>query len=626
MATLTVGPGQEYQTINAAVTAAAAGDTIDVSAGTYTNDFVTIDKNLTLESVGGTVDMVATTDPPDGKAIIDEGGAGVSVSISGFDISGAVVPDNNGAAIRYEGGSLTLSNVDIHNNQEGLLGAADPNGQITITDSTFKDNGAGDGYSHNIYVGAIDTFDISGSTVDAANVGHDIKSRAANTTITNNYIEDGPTGNSSYEIDLPNGGNAVITGNVIEKGPDAQNPNAISFGEEGNLYASTSLDVENNTIVSDDTRSGTTAVVNDSGIAATISGNTFWGWTNSSSGPVNPGTNNYPATEPSTIECFCAGTKILTASGETAVEDLAVGTSLVARHAGAAPAIWVGHRRVDCRRHPRPENVWPVRVQRGAFGPDLPHRDLLLSPGHGVLQGGVLIGIRDLINGSTIVQEPCDEVSYWHVEMAQHDIIHAEGLPVETYLDTGNRAAFANGGGAVQLHPDFVRGVYDAKSCARLILPGAECDAAKRLLLDRAAALGFATTLDPAMHLLVDGRPLWPRILGTTRFFDLPPRPQHIRLITRSAVPAWMADGDDHRSLGVAVASIRADGEYIPLTDPRLTEGWHGVEGEGGGTWRWTNGDAGLRVAGTRCLAIAVAGTYTYWPDQPVGADRQQVA
>src|SRR5471032_1700927 len=120
MATLTVGPGQQYQTIEAAVAAAAPGDTVDVSAGTYTNDFVTINKNLTLESVGGTVDMVATIDPPNGKAIIDEGGVGVNVSISGFDISGAVVPGNNGAAIRYEGGSLTLSNVDIHNNQEGL--------------------------------------------------------------------------------------------------------------------------------------------------------------------------------------------------------------------------------------------------------------------------------------------------------------------------------------------------------------------------------------------------------------------------------------------------------------------------------------------------------------------------
>ncbi len=60
--------------------------------------------------------MVATVDPPNGKAIIDEGGAGIAVTINGFDISGAVVPDNNGAAVRYEGGSLTLNNDYFHNN------------------------------------------------------------------------------------------------------------------------------------------------------------------------------------------------------------------------------------------------------------------------------------------------------------------------------------------------------------------------------------------------------------------------------------------------------------------------------------------------------------------------------
>src|SRR6516162_8724153 len=109
---LTVGPGQQYSTIAAAAAAAQAGDTIDVQAGTYINDFVGVYTNVTLQAVGGVVRMIATQDPPNGKAIIDEGGAGVSVTINGFDISGAVVPapDSNGAGIRYEGGSLALNN------------------------------------------------------------------------------------------------------------------------------------------------------------------------------------------------------------------------------------------------------------------------------------------------------------------------------------------------------------------------------------------------------------------------------------------------------------------------------------------------------------------------------------
>ena len=107
---LTVGPGQQYATIQAAVAAASAGDTIDVQAGVYTNDFISIFKDLTLQAVGGIVRLVATVSPPNGKAIIDEGGAGITVTINGFDVSGAAVADKNGAAVRYEGGSLTLNN------------------------------------------------------------------------------------------------------------------------------------------------------------------------------------------------------------------------------------------------------------------------------------------------------------------------------------------------------------------------------------------------------------------------------------------------------------------------------------------------------------------------------------
>src|ERR1019366_10641252 len=57
---------------------------------------------------------------------------------------------------------------------------------------------------------------------------------------------------------------------------------------------------------------------------------------------------------------------------------------------------------------------------------------------------GVLIPIRYLVNGRSIAQEARDEVTYWHVELARHDILLAEGLPAESYLDTGNRDAFAD--------------------------------------------------------------------------------------------------------------------------------------------------------------------------------------
>ena len=81
--------------------------------------------------------------------------------------------DGNGAAIRYEGGNLSLSNDFFHNNQDGLLAASDPNGTITIDDSEFSFNGNGEGNTHNIYVNDIALVTITNSYFHDADIGHD---------------------------------------------------------------------------------------------------------------------------------------------------------------------------------------------------------------------------------------------------------------------------------------------------------------------------------------------------------------------------------------------------------------------------------------------------------------------
>ncbi len=180
------------------------------------------------------------------------------------------------------------------------------------------------------------------------------------------------------------------------------------------------------------------------------------------------------------LACFRQGTRIATARGEVAVEALTA-DDIIPTHFGAAARIgWLGHRRIDCRRHKRPQDVWPVRVAAHAFGEQRPRRDLWLSPDHAVFIDDVLIPIRCLINGTTIVPESCDEVIYWHVELARHDVLLAEGLPAESYLDTGNRGAFDNASGPVMLHADFMRQAWDAATCARQILGGPELDIVQR--------------------------------------------------------------------------------------------------------------------------------------------------
>jgi len=268
MGTVTVVPGQSIQD---AINAAASGDTIDVQAGTYVDQFLTIRTSITLQATGGEVLMRETVSPPDGKAMITESGA--NVAINGFDISGVAVPDGNGAAIRYEGGSLSLSDDYFHDNQEGLLGAADPGGSISIDHSEFASNGDGSGSTHNIYVGAITSFTLTNSYIHDAVVGHEVKSRAANNTITGNRIFDNG-GSASYSIDLPNGGNATISGNTIEQGPNTQNPFIVAYGEEGASNPGTSFAITGDTIVNDDP-SGRFLL--DTATQPTLSGNSVWG-------------------------------------------------------------------------------------------------------------------------------------------------------------------------------------------------------------------------------------------------------------------------------------------------------------------------------------------------------------
>ncbi len=182
------------------------------------------------------------------------------------------------------------------------------------------------------------------------------------------------------------------------------------------------------------------------------------------------------------VACFASGSAIATDGGLVAVEHLAVGDLVVTADGRREAIVWIGHRRVLCARHPRPETVWPVRVAPGAFGPGQPRRSLYLSPDHAVFVDGVLIPVKHLINGSTILQQPRTSVTYWHVELARHEVILADGLACESYLDTGDRASFGNGGPVVRQHPVFGGARWEALACAPLVVTGAALARVRRRL------------------------------------------------------------------------------------------------------------------------------------------------
>jgi len=135
-------------------------------------------------------------------------------------------------------------------------------------------------------------------------------------------------------------------------------------------------------------------------------------------------------------QCFLRGTAILTDCGEKPVEDLRVGDNVALPDGSARPVKWVGRqvfKKSGARWH---EGVVPIRVSRHALDSRTPHSDLYLSPGHALFLNGVLIRVRDLVNGTTIAPVvPADDTSieYYAVLLSTHEVILAEGAAAETF-------------------------------------------------------------------------------------------------------------------------------------------------------------------------------------------------
>lgn len=311
--------------------------------------------------------------------------------------------------------------------------------------------------------------------------------------------------------------------------------------------------------------------------------------------------------------CFCPGTMILTTEGEVPVEALEVGHLVVTASGGARPVRWLGRRRFDLARHVAPALVKPVCVTAGAFGPDLPRRDLSISPGHSIFVEGALIPVRFLLNGTTVAQaQDAATVTYYHVELDEHDVLMAEGLPSESYLDTGNRTDFEQAGQPLALHPTFAPKDW-ADTCAPLIKSGATVENVKRGLLARASGFGHQITEDHDLHVVADGERIEPVRDGEWYRFTIPVGASVLRLQSRRWVPAHLSpESQDDRELGVCVARIEADGAAIALGT--LGPGWHRFDVSGGTSYRWTDGRAALPSA--HIIAVKLCGTARYWLEE----------
>jgi hypothetical protein len=249
--TWTVSPNGQPLGLAQAVARAKDGDTIELRPGDYRGEVAVIaQKQLTLRGVGGRPVLHADGRSAEGKAILVARGG--DLRVQNIEFRGARVPDGNGAGIRFERGHLVVERCRFIDNENGILTGNVADAKLDIRDSEFAEAPRKAGpLPHLLYVGRIGRVDIEGSRFHGGHRGHLVKSRARQTRIAYSLLHDGPMGDASYQVDLPEGGEALLLGNVIGKGPARQNHTLVAFGAERSGWPRHALVMAHNTLINE---------------------------------------------------------------------------------------------------------------------------------------------------------------------------------------------------------------------------------------------------------------------------------------------------------------------------------------------------------------------------------------
>jgi hypothetical protein len=317
------------------------------------------------------------------------------------------------------------------------------------------------------------------------------------------------------------------------------------------------------------------------------------------------------------VACFLPGTHILTDRGETLVEKLQAGDSIVTLSGCTRRLCWIGKGQALATRGQR-NAATPIIVRKDALADNVPHRDLRVTKGHSLFLDGLLIPVEFLVNHRSILwDDRAQEVTVYHLELDTHDVLLANGAPAESYRDDGNRWLFQNANSGWDLPP--------RPPCAPVLTGGAVVDAVWRQLLDRACrGRALPLTGDPDLHLLIDGKRVdafeWRQ---DVHVFRLQARPRTVRVRSRAAVPQELGLARDPRSLGVAVQRIVLAGARrkwtIDADAVALVDGYHAFEPDNG--IRWTDGDAAVpaelfAAMNSPCMLMLHLGGTTQYLDE----------
>jgi len=274
-ARIEVGPDRTLKLPSDAEKIATDGDTIAIDPGRYLDCVVWSANRLTI--VGTTAGSVIITDKVcQGKGIFVIRGDDTTVQKITFSRARDI--DGNGAGIRLEGRNLTVEDSQFTNNESGILANDNPGSEITIVNSEFVNNGScQSGCAHALGVGRVGLLRVIKTKFWSTKLAHSISSAALRNELTDDVIEDGPDGTSSFLIDLPIGGTLLLSNAILEKGPRTSNRNAAILIGGGRTLQPTKKLIITGSHFTNDTGGRASFIVNWTSTPPVLNENTFIG-------------------------------------------------------------------------------------------------------------------------------------------------------------------------------------------------------------------------------------------------------------------------------------------------------------------------------------------------------------
>ncbi|GLR66100.1 hypothetical protein GCM10010909_07780 [Acidocella aquatica] len=487
-----------------------SGGTISAGIGVYLRDAGEIINQAGGRIIGGTYLGVYAANTLGLTAGLNNNGYIYGKQIGAYFKDGGNVSNASGGTIT--GGRI---GVDV-TASSGILATIDNAGQLTATGTTFVFNGKTYDATGVVLSGG-GTFD-NAATGTVSGVGGAALLGSNGTLINAGLIQGAPGGSAVYfggtgdRLILDTG--ARFTGSIGDAANNgvlelASGSSAGSFDMGGTVSGFNSITFDNGaawTLEGNYAELGSiAAAINGFTIGDTLvldgftaTSDTFAGGVLTLSNGTSTELLSLPGVPPATaftitdvtagtqiteVTCYARGTRIATARGEVAVEELQIGDEVQTLHAGLQKIKWIGTRSYAApfANHAK---VLPIHIKPGALAENIPARDLFVSPGHAICIDGALVHAARLVNGVSITQLPrVEEVTYFHIELENHEIIFAENCPAETFMGESFRPQFHN---AESFHTLYPQGSAPEHMCLPRLDSGFQLEAIRHRLKGRA--------------------------------------------------------------------------------------------------------------------------------------------